>query len=441
MRTICTLSLLCCLLPLLSAASQSATSTQASPSVQSTPAPAPSGPATAYTLPPDKLAKSRALYILGGKLLIFSSVYSFVLLLALLHFEIVAKYRAWTEKASSKRFVQALIVVPLLLLTIDVLHVPFRIYGHHIGLQYGLSVQGWGPWLVDVLKGEALSLFLGTLVLYGLVSIIRRSPKRWWLYFWLASIPFGLFFTFISPMVIDPMFNKFEPLEAKNPQLVQALEKVVQRGGLVIPRDRMYEMKASEKLTVLNAYVTGIGASKRVVIWDTTIQKLTTPETLSVFGHEMGHYVLHHVAYGLAMGFAGLLLALYVAYRICGWLLPRVQQRWHIRELGDWAALPMMFLLFGVLSFVAQPIDATISRQIEHNADIYGLEVTHGLNADSQQAAVHAFQVLGETSLEYPYPSRWVVFWFYDHPPTADRVRFAHEYDPWSKGEPPEYVK
>jgi STE24 endopeptidase len=441
MRIICALSLLCCLLPLLSASGQSATSAQASPSVQSTPAPASSGPVTAYTLPPDKLKKSKALYILGGKLLVFSSVYSFVLLLAMLHFGIVAKYRDWAEKASSKRFLQALTVVPLLLLTLDLLHLPFRIYGHHIGLQYGLSVQGWGPWLLDVLKGEALGLTLGILVLYVLVSIIRWSPKRWWFYFWLISIPFGIFLAFISPMVIDPMFNKFEPLEAKNPQLVQALEKVVQRGGLVIPKNRMYEMKASEKLTVLNAYVTGLGASKRVVIWDTTIQKLTTPETLSVFGHEMGHYVLHHVAYGLAMSFAGLLLALYVAYRICGWLLPRVRQRWHIRELGDWAALPMMLLLFGVLSFVAQPIAATISRQVEHNADIYGLEVTHGLNPDSKQAAIHAFQVLGETSLEYPYPSRWVVFWFYDHPPTADRVRFAYEYDPWSKGEPPRYVK
>jgi STE24 endopeptidase len=441
MRVTCALSLVCCLLPFLSSSGQSAARVQASANVQATPTPASSGPTSAYTLPPDKLAKSRALYILGGKLLILRSIYSFVLLLALLHFGIVAKYRDWAEKASAKRFVQALIVVPLLLLTLDVLHLPFRIYGHHIGLQYGLSVQGWGPWLVDVLKGEALGLTLGILILYALVSIIRWSPKRWWLYFWLLAIPFGIFFTFISPMVIDPMFNKFEPLEAKNPQLVQALEKVVQRGGLVIPRDRMYEMKASEKLTVLNAYVTGLGASKRVVIWDTTIQKLTTPETLTVFGHEMGHYVLHHVAYGLAMALAGLLLALYVAYRLCGRLLPRVPQRWHIRELGDWAALPMMFLLFGVLSFVAQPIDATITRQVEHNADVYGLEVTHALNPDSREAAVHAFQVLGETSLEYPYPSRWVVFWFYDHPPTADRLRFAHDYDPWSKGEPPQYVK
>ncbi|HYL93170.1 MAG TPA: M48 family metalloprotease, partial [Alphaproteobacteria bacterium] len=255
-----------------------------------------SGLTMAYTLPPDKLEKARALYILDGKLIVISSVYSFIVLLALLSFGIVARYRNWAEKASSKRFVQALIVVPLLLLTLDILHLPFRIYGHHIGLQYGFSVQGWGSWALDVLKGEGLGLAIGTLVLYGLISIIRRSPKRWWFYFWLIAIPFGLFFVFIEPMVIDPIFYKYEPLEAHNPQLVQALEKVTQRGGLAIPRSRMYEMKASEKLTVLNAYVTGLGASKRVVIWDTTIQKTTTPETLFIFGHEMGHYVLHHVA-------------------------------------------------------------------------------------------------------------------------------------------------
>jgi STE24 endopeptidase len=121
--------------------------------------------------------------------------------------------------------------------------------------------------------------------------------------------------------------------------------------------------------------------------------------------------------------------------------LRRFGERWQIRELGDWASLPMIFLIFGILGFLATPVDSAISREMEHNADIYGLEVTHGINANSQEAGAHAFQVLGELSLDYPYPNPWVVFWYYDHPSIPDRVRFAHEYDPWSKGEPPKYVK
>jgi Zn-dependent protease with chaperone function len=177
------------------------------------------------------------------------------------------------------------------------------------------------------------------------------------------------------------------------------------------------------------------------VVWDTTIQKATTPETLFVFGHEMGHYVLNHIVIGLAEGAIGLLIGLYLLYRLSPWFLRRFGPRWHIRALGDWAALPMIFLILYILGFLATPVAGALSRQMEHNADIYGLEVTHGINANSQEAAAHAFQVLGELSLDYPYPSKVVVFWYYDHPPIPDRVRFAHEYDPWSKGEPTRYVK
>jgi STE24 endopeptidase len=136
-----------------------------------------------------------------------------------------------------------------------------------------------------------------------------------------------------------------------------------------------------------------------------------------------------------------LLGGFYVLFLLSRWAFSRFQQRWHMRELNDWAAVPMFMLIFSILMIVAQPIENTMSRQIEHNADVYGLEVTHDINPNSQEAGAHAFQLLGELSLDYPYPSRLVVFWFYSHPPISDRVRFAHEYDPWNKGESPKYVK
>lgn len=439
MRLAAALFLLCALLLSLKALPQNPPS---SPAPTAPPSAATvTGPTTTYSLPPDKLEKAKALYDLRLTLLVIGTVYGLAVLLAILYLGIVARYRDWAETAAKYSFVQALIVVPLFLLTTDILTLPLDAYQHSVSRRFGLSVQSWSSWFGDQLKGEAISLILGTVVLWLMILIIRKSPRRWWFYFWLILIAVGVFFVVIKPVIIDPLFNKFEPLDQHNPQLVDAIEKVTQRGGLAIPRERMFMMKASEKVTTLNAYVTGFGPSKRVVVWDTTIQNASTPETLFVFGHEMGHYVLNHVLIGLVAGAIGLLIGLYLLYRVSGWFLRCFGRRWHIRELGDWAALPMFFLIFSIMSFLATPISSAFSRRLEHNADIYGLEVTHGINANSQEAGAHAFQVLGELSLDYPYPNKLLVFWYYDHPSIPDRVRFAHEYDPWSKGEPPKYVK
>jgi STE24 endopeptidase len=416
----------------------------ASPSASATPAAIQSALAsqtTQYMLPPDKLAKSKALYELRGKLRIIDTAYSLIVLLAILSLGVAAKYRDWAERVSKHRFVQALIFVPLFIFTLTVLGLPLDAYQQHISREYGLSVQGWGSWFGDVLKGEAISLIVGTLLIWLFNLLIRKSPRGWWFYSWLIVMPIIIFFVFISPIIIDPLFNKFEPLDKSNPQLVDAIQKVTQRGGLEIPRDRMFLMKASEKVTTLNAYVTGFGPSKRVVVWDTTIQHASTPETLFVFGHEMGHYVLNHIVIGISGAFIGLFIGFYLLYVIANWAFARFQQRWPMRKLGDWAAVPMLLLIFSLMSTISQPIGSAFSRTLEHNADIYGLEVTHGINANSQEAAAHAFQVLGELSLSYPYPNKFVVFWYADHPPINERVPFAHSYDPWSKGEQPKYVK
>lgn len=401
----------------------------------------PATPTTQYTLPPDKLAKSKALYELRGTLRIIDTAYSLIVLLALLYFGVAAKYRGIAEQGSKYRFVQALIFVPLLLLTLTALGLPLDAYQQSISRQYGLSVQGWGSWFGDVMKGQLVSLVILTLAIWGVTNLIRKSPRRWWFYMWLVAMPVTVFLVFLSPLVLDPLFNNFEPLDKTNPQLVDAIERVAARAGEDIPRNKIFLMDASKKVTTLNAYVTGFGPSKRIVVWDTTIKNATIPETLFVVGHEMGHYVLNHIVIGIGALAVGMFFGFYFLYRLVNWALPRFKQRWHMRELSDWAAVPMLLLIFSIIATLSQPIGNAIGRQIEHNADIYGLEVTHGLTPNSQEVAAHAFQVLGELGLSYPYPSDFVVFWYSDHPPIRDRVPFAHNYDPWSKGEQPKYVK
>jgi STE24 endopeptidase len=396
---------------------------------------------TQYSLPPDKMAKAEALYKIRTLLYLIDLFSGIAILWILLQLRIAPRFRDLAERIGKSRFVQTIIFVPLFLLVIVLLTLPIEIYGHHISLAYGLSVQEWPSWMADWAKAQALSLVVSLLAVLTLFWIIGKSPRRWWLYFWLLTLPFAMLLIFVAPVILDPMFNRFEPLEKTQPLLVSEIEKVTQRGGLDIPRDRMFEMEASAKVTTYNAYVTGIGATKRVVVWDNTARDLTVPETLFVFGHEMGHYVLNHIFKGLAFYAVTSFIGFWLGRRMVLAMLSRWGGAWHIRSLNDLAALPVLMLALSLLTFVGEPIGNAFSRHIEHQADIYGLEVTHGLFPNNSQVAASSFQRLGEKSYDYPNPNPLLVFWSYSHPTIADRIRFCLRYHPSDTPAGPRYVK
>jgi len=354
---------------------------------------------------------------------------------------VAPRFRALAERVSANRFVQALVFVPLFLVVWQILELPVDAYGHHLSLAYDQSVQGWGSWFWDWSKGQLVGLVIATPLVWLLYGILSRSPRRWWFYFWLATLPVIVFVVFIAPVAIDPLFFHFEPLAGKAPELVIEIEKVTQRGGLSIPRERMFLMDASRKLKSLNAYVTGFGASKRVVVWDTTLTRMTTPQTLFVFGHEMGHYVLGHIPKTIVFVAGLLLVILFLGHLVLRSALPAGGSRWGIRGLADWASFPVLLLILSVASELSSPAINAFSRAQEHAADVYGLEVVHGLIPDPRRTAADAFQILGEVNLSDPHPGRFVEFWLYSHPPLAERIAFAQSYDPWSKGQSPRYVR
>jgi Zn-dependent protease with chaperone function len=398
-------------------------------------------PVTAYQLPPDKQERAEKLYRIRGLLYVAGFVVGIGIPVLLLQLRIGPRYRDVAERASRRRIVQAIVFVPLLLLTMAVLSLPMDLYSQHVMRAYGLSVQGWGSWFGDWAKAQLVTYVIAVPMVLGLYAIVRRSPRRWWFYFWLLTIPVVIFIVFVTPVVLDPLFNTFEPLDRTQPQLVAPIQRVTARGGLDIPSSRMFEMKASEKVTTYNAYVTGLGATKRVVVWDNTARDMTVPETLFVFGHEMGHYVLGHVYKMLVFASAVLLACFWVGQKLVLWMLARWGTRWDVRQLGDWASLPALILALSIVTFAATPIFSAFSRHLEHQADIYGLEVTHGLNADSPHVAASAFQKLGEKALSYPHPNRLLVWWLYDHPTIAERVAFSLRYDPWQAPPGPAYVR
>jgi Zn-dependent protease with chaperone function len=334
--------------------------------------------------------------------------------------------------------VQGLIFLPLLIIAIRLLNLPLSLAGHHLGLAYGLSIERWPAWFWDWTKGLLVSLAVSTLVGSLLFAIVRHSRRRWWLWFWLLSLPLMLAGVYAEPLIIDPLFNHFEPLSRSHPELVAQLERVVERSGETIPPDHMFLMKASEKTTEMNAYVTGFGSSKRVVVWDTSL-KSSQDEVLFIFGHELGHYVLGDVVHGLMMAAAGTLLALFLAFHVVHWLIRRFGERWQVPAVEDWSEIVVLMLVFHIFSMASEPISNAITRHVEHRADVYGQEVVHGIVADPQATGVHSFQTMGEESLDIPDPNPWMVFWTYDHPPTAKRAEFARDYNLWKPGSHPRF--
>lgn len=394
-----------------------------------------------YTLPPDLLTKAVALDRIRTLLALGDTLWTLMVLLGALWLHWPARLRDWAERSTDRWWLQGLMFLPPAVLFLAAIPLPLALYAHHVGLTYGLSVQRWGSWAADETKSLLLSLAVFVPLLLAGFWIVRRSPRRWWLWFWAGSIPVIVFAVFVSPLLIDPIFNRFAPLATSDPQLTARLESLAHHAGLNIPASRIFLMRASDKVTGVNAYVTGLGASKRIVVWDTTTKQLRPDEILFVVGHEMGHYVLNHIDLGLGFAAAMLLLGFWLLFRVERWLLGRCGAAWQIRGPDDWAALAVLMLVTTALSFLSLPVGNGFSRWEEHAADVYGQEAIHGLVAHPRQSAVSAFDALGRLDLEAPHPNPWIVFWFDSHPSTAERVRFAAQYDPWIAGRHPRYFR
>jgi STE24 endopeptidase len=394
-----------------------------------------------YTLDPGKLAKAKTLTRMRILDYLGVTTWIAIALLFLLNFGVFGKLRDFARRVTLRTGLQGFIVLPLFIAILSTLPLPFEIYDQYLRRSYGLSVQTWNSWAWDWSKALLIGCVGGTLVFSLLFLIMRRSPRRWWFWTWVASIPILIIVIFITPLLLDPLFNRFQPLQKSDPSLVSQLERVVAKGGLAIPPSRMYLMDASTKVTTINAYVTGLGSSARVVVWDTALQKATPDMVLWIFGHEMGHYVLHHVRNTIVFLSLVLLLVYWSGERISRWLIARWGTRWHVRSEQDWAAFGVYALVLTVFGYVLTPCLNTYSRMHEHDADVYSMEAMHGILPDPQASGVRSFKLLGDQSLSDPNPSSWVVWFLYSHPSISQRGAFASSYNPWSPEQTPRYFK
>ncbi len=327
------------------------------------------------------------------------------------------------------RYLTAFLYFAVLSVAIAILEFPLDYYsGFAVPHQFNLSTQTFASWMGDQAKGLAVSIVLGGLVV-GLALLGIRKVRRWWLALWLGSIPLIILLVVIAPVLLDPLFNKFEPL--KDASLRQALLEEATRAG--IKGGSVYQVNKSKQTTTMNAYVTGIGPTKRLVLWDTTLQKMSRDEILAVMGHEMGHYVLNHVWKGVGFGLLVSLIVCFVGQRGYEAGLKRWGGRWKIEEPSDPAAMPWLLIVVSVIGFLLSPVSNGYSRHIEHQADIFGLELTH-----MNEPMASAFVKLAEDSKVDPSPNAFIEFWRYSHPSLTKRIEFVLHYKPWEQGKPNE---
>jgi len=391
---------------------------QAAPAAVNQDAPVATPPATEQAL---------SYYHSGNLLWLVENVWQISLLAILLFTGFSARLRNWAGRIGRRWFFIVVVYFVLFELLTTLVGLPLSYYSEFVREHaYGLSNQTFGKWSGDALKALVVQCLFGAPVVWLMYVFLRKSPRRWWLYVGLGTVPLFCLFLLIVPIWVQPLFNKFGPM--KDAALESKVLALAGRAG--IENTRVFEVNKSVDTKALNAYVTGFGETKRIVIWDNTIAKLSEGELLFVLGHEMGHYVLGHVWKLIVFNSLLILVVLFFADQAAKRILARFKARLGFDQLSDIASLPLILLLFNLLGLLLiNPVGNWMSRGLEHEADRFGLEITKA-NHD----AATAFVKLQLQNLSNPRPALWFKIMRANHPVLGDRIDFANSYRPWETG-------
>jgi STE24 endopeptidase len=346
--------------------------------------------------------------------------YEWLLLFILLGLGLSKRFQDWSQVTVKFQALQILVYLFWITLFTALLTFPFKLYGYNLSKEYGISVQSFDGWMKDYMLDFWINYLLTGIIVIVLYNLMKRSQKKWWLYAWFLSIPFTLFLTFIQPVFIDPLYNDFYPLKDK--ELEEKILTLADEAG--IPAEHVYEVNMSEKTSAMNAYVNGIGDNSRIVLWDTTLNKLQDDEVLFIMAHEMGHYVKKHVFLGIISYMVVTLVGLYLIYKLMNIIISRWGHRFSINGVQEIASIPLFFLLLSLLSFIFTPVSNTVSRAHELEADRYAIELT-----GDQDSAVGSFQELSRANLSQVNPPLLIKIFRYTHPTMLERIHYLDSYE------------
>ncbi|URZ05278.1 M48 family metallopeptidase [Clostridium felsineum] len=314
-----------------------------------------------------------------------------------------------------------------------IFYLPLDIYSGFINDHiFALSNQSFGKWAFNWSINVLTTAFFLALVLWIPYKLAKKSPKRWWLYTWVIFIPIIIFSYIISPIVIDPMYNKFEPIKDK--KLENKIQNLAHRAGVY--NCQLYQVNKSADTKQINAYMTGALNTKRIVIWDTAIKNLSERELEFVVSHEMGHYVLHHNTINCFGTIGGLFIMLYIIHKITPYIIEKRSSLLRIDSISDVKSLPLIMLIIFICTAISDPVYNAASRKMEYSADTFAIELTR-----DNAAGVSLFKKLSVKNLSITEPDKWYEIWKYTHPSLKERIDFVNSYKPWNQNKPLKYSK
>jgi STE24 endopeptidase len=283
--------------------------------------------------------------------------------------------------------------------------------------RYDQSTQSLKDWIIDQIKGMAIALPIGLILLEGVYAFLRAFPDTWWLWTAGALLIFQVILANLAPILIAPIFNKYVPLGDEHADLAERLLKLAERANTKVKGVFKYDM--SKRTKAANAALAGIGNTRRIILGDTLINEFTTDEIETVLAHELGHHVHKDIPLLIGFGTIVTLVGLYLASLAMNWAVGY----FGFTSVADPAAMPALELILGAYGLILMPLENAVSRWREHMADEYSLSVT-----GKKEAFASAFTRLANQNLGEVDPERWVVIMFYSHPPLGERIALAQNW-------------
>jgi STE24 endopeptidase len=374
-------------------------------------------------MPPGRRARSNAYFEGGYWLLLWDFLSTVVVMWLLLRFHWSARKQNLAERMTRFRPIQTALYWIQFFLVASVLTFPLTVYeGYFREHKYDLLNQTFGPWMRDQFVALAAGLVLGAILIVPLFGVVRRLGRSWWVWGAALTIVFFAFVSLIEPVYLAPLFNQYKKLE--DPRIKDPILTMANANG--IPATDVWEFDASRQSNRVSANVSGFAGTQRISLNDNLLKRCTLPEIETTMGHEMGHYVLNHEYKGLVM--FGVLVVIGFAFMNWGisFALTRWGQKWDVRGVTDVAVLPLAVIVFSLYFFLMTPVTNTITRTMEYEADMYGLNA-----AQQPDGEANVDLMLGEYRKLDPGPVE--EFIFFDHPSGRTRITAAMR---WKAGHP-----
>jgi STE24 endopeptidase len=374
-------------------------------------------------MPPAQRDRSNAYFEGGYWLLLWDFLSTVVVMWLMLRLRWSSGMRNLAERITRFRPIQTALYWIQFFVVSSILTFPVTVYeGYFREHKYGLLNQTFGPWMREQLIGLVVGLVLGAILIVPLFGLVRRLGKSWWVWGAALTIVFLAFVSLIAPVYIAPLFNTYKKLE--DPHIKDPILTMANANG--IPATDVWEFDASRQSNRVSANVSGFASTMRISLNDNLLNRCTLPEIETTMGHEMGHYVLNHAYKGLVefgvlvvIGFAFLNWGIYFA-------LTKWGQKWDVRGITDVAVLPLAVIVLSLFFFVMTPVTNTVTRNMEYEADMYGLNA-----AQQPDGEANVDLMLGEYRKLDPGPIE--EFLFYDHPSGRTRITAAMR---WKAGHP-----